>query len=358
MSVRLRYLPDYSASNPYQRMLYRACAAHGIDAHPIRVRELAGLAASDDGVRTVLHVHWTNPVMQRFDDPLAARTAMRAFVAEIDRLRRDGARLVWTVHNVLPHDHRHHLLEIELHRALAERADIIHVLTPHTLAATQAYYSLDAARVMHVPHPTFAGEYPPAIPRERARAELGIGLDEPVIAMVGGVHPYRGAHRLLDALELLAREGPVPRLLLGGRVGTEPDVDLVRERADRATTVTTSWDFLDDETVALWMSAADVAAMPYESILNSGSFALALTFGLPVVAPATGAFLDEVDSSFVTLFEPRSTPALAAAVAAALDRPTLEARQRDARAAAEQRSPERVAEAFAATLAARLRALD
>lgn len=357
MTVQLRYLPDYSASNPYQRMLYRACAQHGIDAQPITLRELAELATTESD-RTVLHVHWTNPVVQPFDDPLAARTSMRSFIADIDRLRRRGARLLWTVHNVLPHDHRHHLLEVELHRALAERADIIHVLTPRTTTASRLYYPLDDARMMHVPHSSFIGEYPPAIPREQARRELGIAPDERVIAMLGRLRPYRGARRLLDALDLLAADGLEVRLLLGGRVSDDSEMVALRERADRAPHVIAEWQFLEHEKLALWLSAADAAAMPYESILNSGSFGLALTFGLPVVAPAMGTFLDEVGSSYATLYEPRSTAALAAAVATALDPATLVARQHEARVAAEQRSPERMADDFAATLATRLRALD
>ncbi len=357
MTTRLRYLPDYSTSNPYQRMLYRRCAAHDIEVRPIAVRELAELAAAPQGDLTVVHVHWTNPIVQRYSDPLDARRSMRTFLHEVDRLRGEGAVLLWTIHNVLPHDHRHHLLELELHRALAERADLVHVLTARTIDATRHDYRLDESRVVHVAHSTFEGEYPAAMPRAQARQQLGLRDDDDVIVMAGALRPYRGAARLLDALELLAADGQRPRLLLGGRSIGDDSMLSVLDRARRLPHVTLVDDGLDEAGLALWMSAADIAAMPYESILNSGSFGLALTYGLPIVAPAEGALLDDADEPFVHLYPPRDTSALAEALRSALRRDTLESRRLAARTAAVHRSPDRMARDFASGLTSRLRSL-
>ena len=138
MITHLYFQPDYSASSPYQRMLYRSLPDHNIAPQPVGMRALLELPArSVSGERSVLHLHWTNPVVQRHDDPLDARRSMRAFLREVDRLRSEGAVLLWTLHNVLPHDYRHHVLELELHRSLAERADIVHTLTPRTVELAQ-----------------------------------------------------------------------------------------------------------------------------------------------------------------------------------------------------------------------------
>ena len=233
MTMLLRFIPDYSASNPYQRMLYRRCSEHDIEARPVTLRELHHLSPSASGGRTVVHVHWTNPIVQSHADPLDARESLRSFVADIDRLRQEGVALLWTVHNVLPHDHRHHILELELHQALAERADVVHVLTERTLDATRHFYRLDPRRIMVVPHSTFDGEYPTAPPRGAARAQLALSDDALVIAMVGALRHYRGAARLLDALDLLIAEGLHPHLLLGGRAGDDPRITDMLQRARR-----------------------------------------------------------------------------------------------------------------------------
>jgi len=144
--------------------------------------------------------------------------------------------------------------------------------------------------VLHVPHSTFEGEYPAAISRAEARRALGVSPDDAVIAMVGALRPYRGAERLLDALAEFEHTAPSPLLLLGGRVNSDPRMTEVLHRARLSPRVIASEHALDAETLSLWMSAADIAAMPYESILNSGTFGLALTFGLPVVAPRRELF--------------------------------------------------------------------
>src|SRR5690606_5318779 len=45
---------------------------------------------------------------------------------------------------------------------------------------------------------------------------------------------------------------------------------------------------LDDDRLTSWLAAADLVALPYRRILNSGAALLALSAGRPVLVPAPG----------------------------------------------------------------------
>jgi glycosyltransferase involved in cell wall biosynthesis len=84
-------------------------------------------------------------------------------------------------------------------------------------------------------------------------------------------------------------------------------------------------------------------------VLNSGSLLLAYTFGLPVIAPATGCLVDLLDPGASIGFDPEDDDALLGALrrVRSLTGPTP---RRAARAIAERYPPPDMAADFAALL--------
>jgi len=348
----LYFLPDYSASNPYQSMLYSRASEFGVEVSPIGLDELDGLDPRNDTganphtITSIVHLHWTNPIVQRHRDPVAARTSMHRTLDALRAYRERGGRLVWTIHNVLPHDHSHHVLELELCQRLTRESDIVHVLAPSTARAVDAYYPLTEATVITEGHASFIGHYPDTVTPTEARAALGLNADDEVIVSMGGVRPYRGLDRLADAVTQLQRTRPRARLLVAGRPGRGTDVAALERVLDAVPGIVRRLDFVPDDEVQLWMRAADVAAMPYERILNSSSFPLAQSFGLPVVAPNLGVFHDHRDAPYLHLYPARSTHGLVNALADALRPDDLADRSRAARQAADAYPPEAMSRGF------------
>ncbi|WP_179872462.1 glycosyltransferase [Microcella indica] len=344
MSVGLRYLPDYSASNPYQSMLYSRASEFDVDVSAIALDDLDALDPAAGA--SIVHLHWTNPIIQRFTDPSRARDSMRHTLDALRRYRERGGRLVWTVHNVLPHDHSNHVLELELCQHLAREADVVHVLSASTLRAVEPYYPLHDATVIMQGHASFLGHYPDTVTREHARTALGVKPDDEVIVSVGGVRPYRGLERLAEAVTGLQRTRPRARLAVAGRPGRGTDVAALERALDAVPGTVRRLDFVPDDELQNWMRAADVAAMPYERILNSASFPLAQTFGVPVVAPDLGVFHDHRGAPYLHLYPARSTEGLVAALDAALRADDRAERAAAAREAAEAYPPAAMSRGF------------
>jgi glycosyltransferase involved in cell wall biosynthesis len=132
-----------------------------------------------------------------------------------------------------------------------------------------------------------------------ARRELGIRDDEKVILFFGAIKPYKGLEYLVAAFQRLASTRGSYRLIVAGerKKGYEEYFDSIRATMDRDP----SWsdiiqriEFIPDDAAELYFKAADVAALPYTEIFQSGILFLAFSFGLPVIATDVGSFRDDV----------------------------------------------------------------
>lgn len=281
--------------NPYLNYLYLAARSRGFEvlhgtAFASGVALLERLGPGD-----AFHLHWTAPIVQRADDAAEARARSARFVDAIDDARERGVLFVWTIHNVLPHDAVFLDTEIELCRQLADRADVVHALSPATASMTAEHYRLPAERIVQIPHPSYQGVYGNSTDRDAARRALGIAPSDRAVLFFGQMRPYKGLDALFAAVDdLPADEASRTVLLLAGRTRPE-DLPAVEASLPTRVRVVRDHSFIPDEDVDRWFRAADVAVYPYRAILNSGSLHLAATFGVRALLPAEPHLLDEFE---------------------------------------------------------------
>ncbi len=352
----LHFFPDYRGANPYQELLYARLGDVGARAVPVRdLRQHLREAVADvtaPGCPGCLHVHWTTPVLQPARGPFRAELVLREVTALLEEYRARGGGLVWTVHNVLPHDGRHHWAEIRLGRLLADHADLVHVMSEATVDQVAPLYRLDPERTRVLPHPSYEGWYPADVAREQARTALGVGPEDRALLTLGTIKHYKGLDLLIDRFAALVARDPALRLLVAGRPVRTIDAEALRERLAAIPAVTARLSHVPDAEVQVWMRSADLVVLPYRDVLNSGAFALAETFGLPVVAPRTGSLAAHDGRDHVRLFDPGDPGSLeqvlADAVRDLVADPAGAARARSsALAGAAMRHPDAVARRFA-----------
>ncbi|MEJ7832848.1 MAG: glycosyltransferase family 4 protein [Nocardioides sp.] len=352
----LHFFPDYIGENPYQAMLYAGLAEVG--AYPVSVPDVIEhlrRRVERSGHPGTLNLHWTGPILRGTRGIYSAASALMAFIDALDAFRARGGQLVWTVHNVLPHEVRHQWAELALARHLAASADVVHVMSTATLVETAPFYELEPERTVVVEHASYLGLYPDWVTPQAARARLGIHPEEKVLLTLGTIRPYKGLDGLLEAFEDLTALDPTLRLLVAGVPMPSPATDELCERLRAHPRVITCFEKIPDDQLQVWMRAADLAVLPYRKVLNSGAYLLALTFGLPVVAPRDGALRAEAGQPHVRLFEPDLPTSLASVLRAAVEDMVLDPLEApvavtSAKEAAERRRPEAMASAFAAAL--------
>lgn len=355
--ILLAYHP-VARMNPFQALLYGAAWDAGVAPLPMasldELDAVAGLASL--GVQVVLHLHWTNTVLAGIPSEGAA-AATAEFLARLDRFRAAGGRLVWTVHNVLPHDSVRPDDEAALQRAIVERADAVHILAADTAAAVAGYFALPPDRTFHVPHPSYVGAYDTTLSRDEARYQLDIDADDTVYALVGAIKPYKGLDDLLTAYDELYAEDSRRRLVVAGAPDRDAGTAAFVRQCERHPGILVRASRLPATEMAVFLRAADAVVLPYRRTLNSGVLLLAYTFGLPVVAPAVPGIAELLGPDTSRSFVPGDAADLARAMreVADLAGPTATARTRAATLAiARERAAERISPLFFAALRAQL----
>jgi D-inositol-3-phosphate glycosyltransferase len=132
-----------------------------------------------------------------------------------------------------------------------------------------------------------------------AKRRLGIKPSEGVILFFGRVRPYKGVENLLAAYEQLLTRGSDYRLIIAGEPKKESqdylnEIQRTVSRIDGAGRVISKIEFIPDADVEKYFKAADVLALPYKEIFQSGVMFLAFSFGLPVIAADVGSFKEEI----------------------------------------------------------------
>jgi D-inositol-3-phosphate glycosyltransferase len=135
-------------------------------------------------------------------------------------------------------------------------------------------------------------------PRE-AKQRLGIRGDERTILFFGAIRPYKGLEYLVDAFQQLAATHPEYRLIIAGepRKGAEQYLDQIQRTInghDNRGQVLQEIRYIPDEETELYFKAADVLALPYTHVFQSGVLFLGYSFGLPVVGADVGSVREEI----------------------------------------------------------------
>jgi len=342
----LLYAPR-ATRNPYQALLYSALWARGIA--PIAAPTLPSLrhaeAAIAAGGSAAVHVHWTSTITAAATSADDHRLRSARFLTMLDELRSIGVTVLWTLHNVIEHDAEHRDAEVELRAGLAERADVVHVMSEHALDEVGGAYPIDPAKVAVVRHPAYIGAFPEFATSASSRLALGVSASDLVVGSFGALKPYKRLDELHAACRAASSTERRVRLLVAGEVS-----DGERVAAALNAVLADPWAFavggvLDDRALSELVSACDVVSCAYDSPLTSGVSMLAMSLSRPVILPDRPISRDVAGDAGIYV-EPGNPAALLECLSR-LDRDDLAERGRLARKAAESVRFEVVAEQFA-----------
>jgi glycosyltransferase involved in cell wall biosynthesis len=150
-----------------------------------------------------------------------------------------------------------------------------------------------------------------AVSPAAARAALGLPAEPPVVLLFGVLRPDKG----LD--DLLAAASGTPRwqvLVAGKEDGALHAARAALGRPELAERVTIREGFHGIDEVAEFFAAADLVALPYHRVSQSGVLQLAYGFARPVVAYPVGGLPEAVIEGETGWLCAQATPSALAAV--------------------------------------------
>lgn len=225
--------------------------------------------------RRIHHLHWAHEYSLVWARHRVLRGVLRAWFGwHLKTIQAAGTKLVWTAHNVLPHETIFDN-DTKARRTLVRYTDAI--IAHNDAAAAELRTRFGARNIVVIPQ----GPYPlPATTRTAARSRLGIDEDRHVVVMVGRINTYKGTEDLLTAAVGL---GDTYTVLIAGAPQDDELGARIEALADVARTsgtdVRTDLRHLDEHELAAVIAAADLVVFPFKQITNSGSVVLALSAG-------------------------------------------------------------------------------
>lgn len=301
-------------ANPYAGLLARALAPFGVELVAGFARDLsAEWLRANQGRVDVLHLNWPYYMysLPNLDERVAACADL---VGHLALARSLGYKIVWTVHNLYPHDSPYPDLDRLARLAITHLASAVIVHCQHA-AALVAEHFFRRDGVFVIPHGNFIEPYPNNCTRAEARQRMGIPEDRFVFVSFGNLKPYKGLDSLLEAFTRLPGDDIVLLLALKTRDAYSADMIERARRADPRIVIYTA-QFFGVEEFQFFLNAADAVVLPFTQVLTSGTAITALSFGLPVIVPSLGCLPELVDGSVGILYDPGRPAALREALTA------------------------------------------
>jgi glycosyltransferase involved in cell wall biosynthesis len=304
--VSVAFLPVYQ--NPYQQLLTNALSLQGVNTlHLHAMPESKWLHENQKRVH-ILHFHWLSGLyMNRFLTPISLTT----FLLRINQAQQMGYKIIWTAHNILPHE----LPFPPMHRFVREfvmrKANA--VITHCEYGKSQLLYRFPRTkRVFVIPHGNYDGIHPITKSQAQARSALEIMSRNFVYLLIGNISPYKGVDTFIDAFQDSA--DPEDVVIIAGRNRAPKLVAHLEELAATDQRIRIFPGFIPEDKMQLYLQAADVAFFAFDEILTSGTVILALTHGLPVVAPAMGCLPELINSNAGLLYSQGQPDAIRKAI--------------------------------------------
>ena len=308
--LRVLGWPGFASENgnPYTRLLYEGMEAEA----NVKVD---GFTMFEPLQRRydVWHVHWPEDFLS-YPSKGDAYFYVTAELLLFAWARLWGTRLVWTVHDLGPHESYHPWLEALFWPFFLPMVDGIISLSE--TAREEAYDRFPVLRSVPsaiVPHGHYRTAYPDPVPKAEARRRFDLDPEVPVALFVGRIRPYKNVEALIRAFRDWDRSKA--RLVVAGNPVSDALAGRIRASADGDARVRTDLRFIAEDDMPGLIATADLVVLPYETIMHSGSALLALSFDRPVLVPDRGAMTDlqqRVGTEWMRTYVDELTPSVLA----------------------------------------------
>ena len=338
--MRVQVVDPSAYTPPYDRALSGALARAGADVELVTSRFAYGDVPPADGYR-VSELFYRRAGRFSAADRARFPTKLAEHVPDMLRYRRharsaDVVHWQWftvqpvdafllppkrprllTAHDVLPREPRPGQLAATRRLLLEMDAVIAH--SEHGAARLRSELGLPDDRVHVIPHGAF--DYLTRLPEETPLPAELAAVEGPVVLFFGLIRPYKGVDLLIEAFHDL--DGAELWIVGMPRMPIEPLQELAAEVRGRVRFVPR---FVDDSEIPAFFRRADVVALPYRDIDQSGVLYTALAFGKPIVLTAVGGFEEIAARGAARAVSPNAPVELAAAIQELIDDPAACAR--------------------------------
>ncbi|MBO6793291.1 MAG: glycosyltransferase family 4 protein [Balneolaceae bacterium] len=246
----------------------------------------------------ILHYHWLE-----FQDWKSALGIIYKLLC-IGIFTAFGGKVIWTVHNLYPHNKKWISLHKKIYRWMARKADRLIVHSSSAMKIVSDEYGIDSGKIAVLPHPKFpTKEINKTQAISNLNSDFGIQLKSgiPLIGCIGAISDYKGIPRLI---EMISQVSSPKQLLIAGYVkkGMQNVDQQIHGYSDKFAWLEYQSGFISEKNLAEIMNALDLCVFNFGDILTSGGIEMALSYNKLILAPRLPALLEYEENERVHLF--------------------------------------------------------
>jgi D-inositol-3-phosphate glycosyltransferase len=167
---------------------------------------------------------------------------------------------------------------------------------------------------LYRPHPLY-DNFGPAKPKEVALAALGLSAKVRYVLFFGFIRAYKGLDILLEAMaDPRVAALPMKLLIAGEFYEDAAPYEVLIQKHNLESRLVRATDFIPNERVADYFSAADLVVQPYKHATQSGVSQVAYHFGRPMLVTDVGGLAELIPAGVVGYVVPPTAVAIADAL--------------------------------------------
>ena len=167
---------------------------------------------------------------------------------------------------------------------------------------------------LYRPHPLY-DNFGPAKPKAAAIAALGLAPEWHYVLFFGFIRAYKGLDVLLEAMaDARVAALPVKLLIAGEFYEDAAPYEALIQKYHLENRLVRATDFIPNEQVANYFSAADMVMQPYKNATQSGVSQVAYHFGRPMLVTDVGGLAELILDGVVGYVVPPTATAIADAL--------------------------------------------
>lgn len=221
----------------------------------------------------IVHVQWI---------PLVTKFPIEIWFLSL--LKRRGITIVYTVHDLLPHDTG--LAYKSVYRQVYTGVNALICHSQQVKNSLVKDFDIESEKIWVIPHgPLFHDGK--RMSCQSAKSKLGFSEQETIVLFSGLIRPYKGIEFLLRAWKEATKFCLSSRLVLAGQVLDEHYANKIKsiiEKLNIADSVFLKLEYISIDDLTLCHQAADILVYPYEKVTTSGALLTGMTFGKPIIA--------------------------------------------------------------------------
>ena len=200
-----------------------------------------------------------------------------------------GKKIVYTVHNVLPHEAK--VMDKFFYSLMYNISDALVVHNEATADVLKREFKQALGKIAVIPHGAY-DSYSKSGFEGRTADRYTVNL-----LQIGKIRDYKGADILIKAAAVVPHEYRKRlNITIAGKQEYDFDFDdlIKKEAVDDVVSIRN--EFLPSEEIARLFGNSDACIFPYREVYGSGALLLSYTFGVPVIASDIPTFIEETDS--------------------------------------------------------------